>query len=107
MMKKCEYCKNDFVSKRMTRKYCSDNCKQMAYLKRNAIPQNELVIEHPTSVIKLMDKKSIQEEILNEIAVKVLQLIDMRQAEQNQNTVQKTICNIEPFSFSLKNKSQK
>lgn len=35
MIKQCEYCGETFVCQRISRKYCSDNCKQMAYYKRN------------------------------------------------------------------------
>jgi hypothetical protein len=35
--KHCEHCGNGFTSKRNTKKYCTDNCKQMAYLKRNGL----------------------------------------------------------------------
>jgi hypothetical protein len=35
MQKNCEYCGSLFTFQRNTRKYCSDNCKQMAYFSRN------------------------------------------------------------------------
>ena len=35
MQKNCLYCGNPFSFQRNTRKYCSDNCKQMAYFSRN------------------------------------------------------------------------
>lgn len=35
MQKNCEYCGSHFTFQRNTRKYCSDNCKQMAYFNRN------------------------------------------------------------------------
>ena len=34
MTKDCLYCGNPIVSKRSTKKYCSDNCKQLAFYKR-------------------------------------------------------------------------
>src|SRR5690348_10948478 len=34
MAKDCLYCGNPIVSKRSTKKYCSDNCKQLAFYKR-------------------------------------------------------------------------
>lgn len=37
MEKNCIYCGTHFTSKRKSRKYCSDNCKQMAYFKRNGL----------------------------------------------------------------------
>lgn len=42
MQKNCEYCGNHFTFQRSTRKYCSDNCKQMAYFRRNGfVPVHE------------------------------------------------------------------
>lgn len=35
MQKNCAYCGRSFSFQRNTRKYCSDNCKQMAYFSRN------------------------------------------------------------------------
>ena len=37
MHNNCEYCQKPFRAKRITRKYCSDNCKQLAYFKRNGM----------------------------------------------------------------------
>ncbi|MBA2611369.1 MAG: hypothetical protein H0U95_05305 [Bacteroidetes bacterium] len=108
MIKKCEYCQSEFTSKRMTRKYCSDNCKQMAYFKRSGTTLCELKSEPSILVVpSIKDSKIIQQEILNEIAVKVMQLIELRETEQKQNIMSHAICNVEPFSFNLKNKSQK
>ena len=33
----CAYCQASFTSQRITKKYCSDNCKQMAYFIRNGL----------------------------------------------------------------------
>lgn len=35
MQKNCAHCGNSFSFQRNTRKYCSDNCKQLAYFSRN------------------------------------------------------------------------
>ncbi len=35
MEKNCLYCSTHFTTNRKNKKYCSDNCKQMAYFKRN------------------------------------------------------------------------
>jgi hypothetical protein len=49
MQKNCAYCGNLFSFQRNTRKYCSDNCKQMAYFSRNGfIPVNE---SHANAII--------------------------------------------------------
>lgn len=37
MHNNCLYCGAQFRAKRATRKYCSDNCKQLAYFKRNGM----------------------------------------------------------------------
>lgn len=37
MQKNCLYCGNDLQYQRNTRKYCNDNCKQLAYYKRKGI----------------------------------------------------------------------
>lgn len=49
MQKNCAYCGNLFSFQRNTRKYCSDNCKQMAYFSRNGFtPANE---SHANAII--------------------------------------------------------
>lgn len=37
MEKNCLYCETHFTTNRKNKKYCSDNCKQMAYFKRNGL----------------------------------------------------------------------
>jgi hypothetical protein len=37
MTKNCLYCGNPIVSKRSTKKYCSENCKQLAFYKRTLL----------------------------------------------------------------------
>jgi hypothetical protein len=37
MEKNCLYCEAHFTTQRNNKKYCSDNCKQMAYFKRNGL----------------------------------------------------------------------
>jgi flagellar biosynthesis GTPase FlhF len=37
MEKNCSYCGAHFTAQRDSRKYCTDNCKQMAYFKRNGL----------------------------------------------------------------------
>ncbi len=37
MEKNCLYCESHFTTARSNKKYCSDNCKQMAYFKRNGL----------------------------------------------------------------------
>lgn len=57
MQKNCEYCGNHFTFQRNTRKYCSDNCKQMAYFKRNGfVPIHETEF-HELDKISVKDVK--------------------------------------------------
>ncbi len=47
----CEYCGDLFTFIRATKKYCSDNCKQMAYFTRNGlVPVHELGSDRPRPV---------------------------------------------------------
>jgi hypothetical protein len=47
---KCLYCGNeDLKSKRSTRKYCNDNCKQLAYYKRKGKTLSGITAENPGS----------------------------------------------------------
>lgn len=39
--KNCQYCGEKFIPLRNTKKYCSNNCKQMDYFKRNGIIQSD------------------------------------------------------------------
>jgi hypothetical protein len=39
LFKTCLHCEADFIAQRITKKYCSNNCKQMAYFKRNSFTQ--------------------------------------------------------------------
>lgn len=40
MISNCDYCKNPFKGERCTKRYCSDNCRQMAYLSRKGYVVN-------------------------------------------------------------------
>lgn len=37
--KPCQHCGKNFVPQRSSKKYCSDNCRQMSYFKRNGFVQ--------------------------------------------------------------------
>lgn len=39
-IKYCIHCSNLFITQRMSRKYCCNNCKQMAYLQRKGFATN-------------------------------------------------------------------
>ena len=101
MKKKCLYCDADIDCKRLTKKYCNDNCKQLAYFKRNGLQLSnraEIVVKQLVSEMpKANNIKTVQEEIMNEIAIKVLQLIELREADREKNK-SASLCKAEPFS---------
>lgn len=45
MKKECEYCKKEFQPERATRKYCSDTCKQYAYLERHGMRRDSPALQ--------------------------------------------------------------
>ena len=101
MKKKCLYCDAEIDCKRLTKKYCNDNCKQQAYFKRNGLQLSGKAEIKVTPVISLApetkNSKTIQEEIMNEIAVKVFQLIELREADREKIKAS-SLCKAEPFS---------
>ncbi len=60
---KCNHCCNDFISNRLTAKYCSDNCRIYAYKKRKA---EESLLDTKESV-KRRIKRRHEYEVLNSI----------------------------------------
>ena len=101
MKKRCLYCDTEIDCKRLTKKYCNDNCKQLAYFKRNGLQLSgkpEIKVIPVISVApEINDNKTIQEEIMNEIAVKVVQLIELREADKEKRKPT-SLCKTEPFS---------
>ena len=63
----CLYCEGHFTAIRSSKKYCSDNCKQMAYFKRNG-----LVLSGTTEVEEHLHVPEINEKPVttNEVSVK-------------------------------------
>lgn len=101
MKRKCEHCDSEYECKRLTKKYCSDNCKQLAYFKRNGFQkvENYVITKADQSSALGIETKSIQEEILNDIALKVLQLIKIRE-EEAKNLKTQHLCKPEPFTIN-------
>lgn len=101
MRKRCLYCDTEIDCKRLTKKYCNDNCKQLAYFKRNGLQLSDKTgtKETPVNSVtpEINDSKTIQEEILNEIARKVVQLIVLREADKEKSK-SASLCKAEPFS---------
>jgi hypothetical protein len=102
MKKRCLYCDAEIDCKRLTKKYCNDNCKQLAYFKRNGLQlsgKSEIKVTPVISVApEINNSKIIQEEIMNEIAVKVIQLIELREADREKNKPT-SLCKAESFSI--------
>ncbi len=101
MKKRCLYCDAEIDCKRLTKKYCNDNCKQLAYFKRNGLQLSDKAEIKVKSVVSVMpevnNSKTVQEEIMNEIAIKVIQLIELREADREKNK-SASLCKAEPFS---------
>ena len=101
MKKKCLYCDTEIDCKRLTKKYCNDNCKQLAYFKRNGLQLSgkpEIKLIPVISVVpEINDSKTIQEEIMNEIAMKIIQLIELRGTDKEKSK-SASLCKVEPFS---------
>jgi hypothetical protein len=55
MVKNCLYCGTDLKYQRSTKKYCNDNCKQLAYYKRKGISLSGNSSNNSTSTIKPED----------------------------------------------------
>lgn len=104
MKKKCLYCDAEIDCKRLTKKYCNDNCKQLAYFKRNGLQISDKPEIKVTSLVSLVSEeknsKAIQDEIMNEIALKVFQLIELREADR-EKTKATSLCKAEPFNVKL------
>ncbi len=63
----CLYCKGHFTAIRSSKKYCSDNCKQMAYFKRNGLVLSGTSEGEPNLQVPVVGVKSIN---TNEVIVK-------------------------------------
>ena len=101
MKKRCLYCDTEIDCKRLTKKYCNDNCKQLAYFKRNGLQlSGKAETKAPPTISvapEINDNKTIQEKIINEIAVKVVQLIELREADKEKSKPT-SLCKAESFS---------
>jgi hypothetical protein len=104
MKKRCLYCDAEIDCKRLTKKYCNDNCKQLAYFKRNGLQLSDKAEIKVKSVVSVMpevnNSKTVQEEIMNEIAIKVIQLIELREADREKNK-SASLCKAEPFNVKV------
>lgn len=63
----CLYCGEHFTAIRSSKKYCSDNCKQMAYFKRNGLVLSGTAEAEPNLQVPIVNVKPVT---TNEVSVK-------------------------------------
>ncbi len=63
----CLYCGGHFTAIRSSKKYCSDNCKQMAYFKRNGLVLSGTTEVEPSLQVPVVTVKAVT---TNEVSVK-------------------------------------
>ena len=63
----CLYCGSHFTAIRSSKKYCSDNCKQMAYFKRNGLVLSGTAEAEPNLQVPIVNVKPVS---TNEVSVK-------------------------------------
>lgn len=63
----CLYCEGHFTAIRSSKKYCSDNCKQMAYFKRNGLVLSGTPEAEPSLQVPIVSVKPVT---TNEVSVK-------------------------------------
>lgn len=63
----CLYCGGHFTAIRSSKKYCSDNCKQMAYFKRNGLVLSGTAEAEPNLQVPIVNVKPVT---TNEVSVK-------------------------------------
>jgi len=121
----CLYCEGHFTAIRSSKKYCSDNCKQMAYFKRNGLVLSGITEVEPSLKVPVISVKPV---ITNEVIVKYdkekdtvkydkdesreFEFVPLADAEEEEKeteitdsntirTVEKKIQKIEPIKSSL------
>lgn len=67
MKSTCLYCGGHFTAIRSSKKYCSDNCKQMAYFKRNGLVLSGTTEVEPSLQVPIV---SVNSNNTNEVSVK-------------------------------------
>lgn len=101
MNKACLYCGTEMNCKRLSKKYCSDNCKQLAYFKRNGLQLNLSAIESGKDV-KDVNEKAVDTgneilDLLDEIALRVVKILDLRKNQSEKE--EKNLC--KPMAFGI------
>ncbi len=102
MNKACLYCGTEMDCKRLSKKYCSDNCKQLAYFKRNGLQLNLSTSESSKDDVKAVNEKIVDNgneisNLLDEVALRVIKILDLRkkQTEMDDNNLCK------PMAFGI------
>lgn len=84
----CEYCGRDFFAERSTKRYCSDSCRQLAYLERRAdkLANASFVEETPFESIPVPIPEPIIQELLNEKPLEAETVIDEPNTKRSYRT---------------------
>ena len=98
MKRICLYCQADFDSKRLSKKYCSDNCKQLAYFKRHRLQISTSKSDASKEDDKLISPENEISDLMDEIALKVVKLINLRH-HKAEASMAKERCN--PITFGI------
>ena len=61
----CLYCGENFTAIRSSKKYCSDNCKQMAYFKRNGLVLSGTPVVEPSLNVPVVSVKPVTSDGVN------------------------------------------
>jgi hypothetical protein len=61
----CLYCEGHFTAIRSSKKYCSDNCKQMAYFKRNGLVLSGTTEVEPSLQVPIVNVKPVTTDEVN------------------------------------------
>ncbi len=106
MNRACLYCGTEMDCKRLSKKYCSDNCKQLAYFKRNGLQLNLPVIESSKDDVKKVNEKIVNtgneiSDLLDEIALRVVKILDLRKEQteiEGKNLCKPMVFGIQKFN---------
>jgi wobble nucleotide-excising tRNase len=84
----CEYCGREFFAERITKRYCSDSCRQLAYLARraNKLANASFVEETSFESIPAPIPEQILQEILDEKPLETETVIDEPNTERSNRT---------------------
>ncbi|MHC1777543.1 MAG: hypothetical protein AB9834_19250 [Lentimicrobium sp.] len=84
----CDYCGREFYAERITKRYCSDSCRQLAYLGRraNKLANASFVEETPFESIPAPVPEQILHELLDEKPLETETEVDEPNLVQNDRT---------------------